>query len=567
MVNEPSGRSASLGCTIGRAARGVSSFAATMLIALLACVVVGAAYGQRERHAHERLGRVDFPVSCTAQSRAEFDRAVALLHHMTYPEAREGFRRIAAIDPHCAMAQWGIAMTLFQPLWPTRPGPRELRQGWEAVQKARALAPPTRRERLFVDAAAAFFREPRSPDYWPRIERWERAMAALYAAYPHDPEAAAFYALSQLASAPPGPGARAHADSAAAILMKLYEHNHDHPGAMHYMVHANDIAGREHESPEIIRAYAASAPHNAHALHMPTHIYTRLGQWDAVVRGNLQAADAALAQPVEASGGRLVWDEFPHAVEYLVYAYLQEGDDRHAAAQMERLRRTARLQPTFKTAFHLSSISARYALERHAWSEAMALEPRQPPALDWDRFTWPEAVTWFARGLGAARAGRPRDVPAADDRLGELEAAARSAKEDLFARNIHVMRLEVGAWLAQAEGRRDSSVAMMREAVELEAATPKHPVTPAPTLPALELLGDLLLDRRDSADASRALAAYEKSLELYPRRFNTLLGAARAARASSNPALARSFYEQLLAVAGGGTRVSALDEARSFLRR
>ena len=567
MANYPSGRPASFGETPERAAHSSSSFAAAMLIALLLGAVVAAAHGQREQHAHERLGRVDFPVSCNAAAQTEFDRAVALLHHMTYAEAREGFQRTATIDPRCAMAYWGIAMTLFQPLWPTRPGPRELQQGWDAVQKARELAPPTPRERLFVDAAAAFFDEPQSADYWPRIERWERAMAALYSAYPQDHEAAAFYALSQLATAPPGPGARAHADSAAGILMKVYERNHDHPGAMHYMVHANDIAGREHDSPEIIRAYAASAPHNAHALHMPTHIYTRLGQWDAVVRGNLQAADAALEQPVENGGGRLVWDEFPHAVEYLVYAYLQEGDDRRAAAQMERLRHTARLQPTFKTAFHLSSIPARYALERREWSEAMALQPRQPPTLDWDRFAWPEAVTWFARGLGAARAGRPQLARRADNRLDELEAAARRANEDLFARNIHVMRLEVGAWLAQAEGNRESSVATMREAVELEAATPKHPVTPAPTLPALELLGDLLLERGDSADASTALAAYEKSLELYPRRFNSLLGAARAARASGDSALARNFYEQLLAVAGNGTRKPALDEARSFARR
>jgi hypothetical protein len=545
----------------------VGSVVATMLVTLLSCAAVAAAHGQREQRAHGRLGTVDFPVSCSAAAQGEFNHAVALLHHMTYPEAREGFQRTAAIDPRCAMAYWGVAMTLFQPLWPTRPGPRELQQGWDAVQKARALAPPTRREQLFVDAAAEFFREPRSPDYWPRIERWERAMAALYSAYPKDPEAAAFYALSQLASAPPGAGARAHADSAAGILMKVYERNHDHPGALHYMVHANDIVGREHESPEIIRAYAFSAPHNAHALHMPTHIYTRLGCWDAVVRGNLQAADAALDEPVEEGGARLVWDEFPHAVEYLVYAWLQEGDDRHAAAQMERLRRTTRLQPTFKTAFHLSSIPARYALERHAWSEAMVLQPRQPPALDWDRFTWPEAVTWFARGLGAARAGQPLLARRAEDRLGELEAAARRANEDLFARNIRVLKLEVGSWLAQTEGNREASEATMREAVELEAATPKHPVTPAPTLPALELLGDMLLERRDSASASAALAAYEKSLELYPRRVNSLLGAARAARAARNSALARSFYEQLLNVARGGTRKPPLDEARSFLRR
>ena len=173
----------------------------------------------------------------------------------------------------------------------------------------------------------------------------------------------------------------------------------------HYLVHANDVPGRERESLEIIRKYQDAAPRNPHALHMPTHIYTRLGDWDAVVRGNLRAAEAALQVPA-GDRGQFVWDEFPHAIEYVVYAYLQKGDDHQAAAQLQRLQGTARLEPTFKTAFHLASTRARYALERHLWSEASSLVPRDPPTLNWDRFTWPEGVTWFARGLGAARLGR-----------------------------------------------------------------------------------------------------------------------------------------------------------------
>ena len=519
--------------------------------------------GQAPGHPEHALGTVDFPISCSARARAEFDRAVALLHHMTYPRARESFERVATIDPRCAMAHWGIAMTLFQPLWPTRPGPGELRRGWEAVQTAGTLEPPTERERLLVDAAAVFFREPESPDYWQRIRRWEQGMASAHAALPQDPEVTAFYALAHLAAAPPDTTLRAHAERAARLLLAVYERNPAHPGAMHYLVHANDVPGRERESLEIIRKYEALAPRNPHALHMPTHIYTRLGDWDAVIEGNARAATAALQQSA-GDRGQFVWDEFPHAVEYLLYAHLQRGADGEAAAQPKRLHETARLQPTFKTAFNLASTRARYALERHAWREARALAPREPASLDWDRFTWPEAVTWFARGLGAARDGSVHDARAAADRLGVLEKAADGGGEVLFARNVRILRLEVRAWLAHAERDTSASAALMREAAALEVATPKHAVTPGPTIPADELLGDLLLDQGRPAEA---VAAYERSLELYPRRFNSLLGAARAARASGADSLARARYQALLGVAARSSRRAALDEARTFVAR
>ncbi|HET9983260.1 MAG TPA: hypothetical protein VFQ38_06725 [Longimicrobiales bacterium] len=537
------------------------------LAIVLAAGLVGSAArgasGQAKEHGDHVLGRVDFPISCSAPARVEFDRAVALLHHMTYPGARAAFEETAKIDPRCAMAHWGVAMTLFQPLWPTRPGPEELRRGWEAVQTARSLHPPTQRERLFVEAAAAFFQEPESPDYWQRIRRWATATENVYAAFPRDPEAAAFYALALLAAAPSDSVSPANSARAASLLLGVYQRNPEHPGAMHYLVHADDAPGRERESLAIVRKYETVAPRNPHALHMPTHIYTRLGDWDAVIRGNARAAEAALRYPV-GERGRLVWDEFPHAIEYLVYAYLQEGADDRAAAQVERLQATPRLQPTFKTAFHLASTRARYALERHAWSEAMSLPPRQPPALDWDHFMWPEAVTWFARGLGAAHEGRLEEARAAAGRLDALTKAASGAGEPLFARNIRILRLGVGAWIAHAEHETAFSVALMREAAELELATPKHAVTPGPTLPAYELLGDLLMEQ---AHPAAALAAYERALELYPRRFNSLLGAARAARASGDESQARAFYQTLLEVAGGSTRAAVLEEARAFVSR
>jgi tetratricopeptide (TPR) repeat protein len=331
--------------------------------AVLLAVTAPDAAGQAHAHGDDTLGTVDFPVSCSTAAQVEFNRAVALLHHMTYPRARQAFEQVATIDPRCAMAHWGVAMTLFQPLWPTRPGPDALHRGWQEVQRAEALMPTTERERLFVAAAAAFFRSPDSTDYWQRIRRWEQALNTVHNTFPDDPEAAAFYALAHLAIAPVDTSHRGHAQRAATLLLGVLERNPDHPGAMHYLVHANDTPGRERDSLAIIRRYETAAPRNAHALHMPTHIYTRLGDWQSVIRGNARAAEAALSQPAGDSG-QFVWDEFPHAIEYLVYGHLQIGADREAAAQLKRLQETARLEPTFKTAFHLASTQARYVLER-----------------------------------------------------------------------------------------------------------------------------------------------------------------------------------------------------------
>lgn len=475
---------------------------------------------------HEQLGTVNFPTSCATAVQPGFTRAVALLHHMTYPEARKTFAQVAAADTQCAMAHWGIAMTLFQPLWPTRPSKEALQLGWNEVQKAAAL-PLTDRERMFVKQTEAFFLEPASPDYWLRIRRWEAAAEQAYTALPGDFEIAVFYALAHLATTPATEVTRSHADRAAEILERLYRQNRDHPGVMHYLVHANDVAGREGQLLDITRKYEEVAPHNPHALHMPSHIYVRLGDWAGVIRGNLKAAAAALQQPA-GEHGEFVWDEFPHAVEYLVYAYLQQGAYDQAAKQVARLRSTERLEPSFKTAFHLTSVQARLALERRDWNAAAAMVPREPANLEWDRFPWAEAVGRFARGLGLAHLNRLNEAGAEAARLAELEDLTRKGGEELFTRNIRVLRLELDGWLAGQRGQPDSARALLEQAAALEASTPKHAVTPAPTLPAEELLGDFLLGARRPADA---LAAYRRSLSLYPRRLNSVRGAAQAERA------------------------------------
>jgi tetratricopeptide (TPR) repeat protein len=508
----------------------------------------------------EQAVTVHFPVSCDESVQADFDRAVTLLHHMTYPQARAAFQEIAERDSGCAMAQWGIAMTLFTPLWPTRPSAADLQQGWDAVQKGRALAPPTAREREFVGAAAAFFQDPDSTDYWARIARWETAMAAMHTAFPGDTEVSAFYALALLASARPGPSAQEHSRHAVELLEPVLRDNPSHPGAMHYMIHANDLPGREHNDLDIVQGYEKVAPDNPHALHMPTHIYTRLGDWDGVIRGNLRAEAAALKYPA-GDQAQYVTDEFPHAIEYLVYAYLQQAEDQKAAAQIKRLYATVHLEPTVKTAFHLASTRARYALERHAWAEAAALEPRSPTTVAWEQYPWPEAVTWFARGYGAVRRGKDVEARSALGPLQELEGRATQAGEEIFARQIQILRLDLAAWAAHAMHDDDSAIATLQQAVELEASTPKPAVTPAPTIPAAELLADLLTELKRPREA---LAAYQLSLQRFPKRFNSTAGAARSFAATDDAANAEKMYCQLLQLAEHGSRAE-IAEARRFV--
>lgn len=543
--------------------RRTGRLATTIAVVVTLSLPCHSARSQSHPHAGGSLGDVDFPVSCDPSLQPAFNRAMSLLHHMTYPEARRVFEEIVKRDPSCAMAHWGIAMTLFQPVWPTRPGPEDLRRGWALVQKARSLAPPTRREQLLIDAAAAFFRDPDSTDYWKRIHAWAAGMERCFDAFRSDPDVAALHALALVATVPADQVASRNNARAAEILTRVLEQNRRHPGAMHYLIHANDAPGREHQSLVVLQWYESIAPDNPHALHMPTHIHTRLGNWSEVVRGNLKAAAAALEQPA-GDQGQYVWDEFPHAIEYLVYAWLQTGSDDSAAAQLARLRETPGLEPSFKTAFHIASTQARYALERKAWEEAAAIVPREDVRVEWDRFPWPEAISWFARGLGAARDGSEDDARESLARLTELGSKSAQAGEKLFARNIEILRLGLAGWIARREGENDSAVSSLTQAAELETATPKHPVTPAATLPAYEQLGDLYSELGRRPEAAEA---YRKSLQVNPLRLNSLLGAARAFAAMDSVRQADNHYRQLRDVVKGGIRKEILAESEAYLAR
>jgi tetratricopeptide (TPR) repeat protein len=508
------------------------------------------------------LGAAHLPSHCAAALQPRFDRAVALLHHMTYPQARAAFADIAERDPGCAMARWGLAMTLFQPLWPTRPTRADLERGWALSQEGLALAADDVDAQGWLRTVAGFFREPQSADYFGRLDAWAQALADLHASRPDDVEVAAFRALALLATARPGPALREHSDAAVALLRPILRANPQHPGAMHYIVHADDIPGRESADLDVVRRYEQVAPDNPHALHMPTHIYTRLGDWDSVVRGNLRAAAAALKSPAGAHG-EWVWDEYPHATEYLVYAYLQLGDDDAARARIDALRAIPNLEPSTKTAFHIASTRARYALERGAWAEAAALDPREPAGIDWDRFPWAEAVGVFARGYGALHAGDRERARSAVDRLQQLEARAGAGGETVFARQIAMLLLDLSGVLAHADGDDGGALERLREALRLEGDTPKPAVTPAATLPAGEILGDLLMALGRPGDA---LAAYRQALQAFPHRFNGTLGVARAAAASGDSGAANAAWCELARLAKPGTRAARLTEVDVFRR-
>lgn len=504
------------------------------------------------------LGRVVFDVSCAPPAKAEFQRGLALFHHMTYPVAYAAFETVTELDESCAMGYWGKAMTLFQPLWPTRPSERDLEQGWGLIQVARDEGGGTEREREFIRTGEAFFDPEGSPDYWTRIQRWADASAELHETYPDDREAQALRALSVLATASLHGDPAGHHARAAGMLAEILADEPTHPGAVHYTIHANDFAGRADSSLGVVRSYGEIAPENPHALHMPTHIFVRLGLWDEVIEWNIRAAEAALAQTA-GPNGEYVWDEFPHAIGYLTYAYLQQAEDDAAVETIQRLRAVPNLQPTFKTAFHVAATAARYALERKAWEEAAALASRPSDRLQWERYPWPESIAVFARGLGATHTG---DLEAAEQsirRLSELVEEAQRSGEAVFVAPIQIMLLELRAWYERESGNPERALELMREAVELEARTPKHPVTPAAILPAKELLGDLFLSLNEPA---RALVAYREANAEVPGRFNAILGLARSHAALGDTEAAERFYARLLAVAPADSDRAGVVEAR-----
>lgn len=495
--------------------------------------------------ADDSIGSVDFRANCEAPARAGFDRALGLMHHMMYVQARAAYEDVARAHPDCAMAHWGIATTLFQPLWGTSPSADEITRGREAIKRAGELV-NGEREQLLIDATAAFF-EPDTDRLQPRLAGWIKGMTDAYEAFPDDPDVASLYALSRLALALESDDRYALHDEAETVLRRIWEDKPRHPGAVHYTIHATDADGRAGNAIEIINSYGHIAPNVPHALHMPSHIYVRLGDWPSVIDWNQRSARAAVGHK---SGGATSF-HYLHALDYLVYGYLQRGEDSAAHQVWESAQANGPHQANFPGAFHLASIPARLAVEARDWEAAAAIQPRVPDYIDWDAFFWPEGISWFARGLGAVHTGDLATAREAEQRLATLSDSAKSSADRRFSTYIEVDRLILAGWIAQAENEPELALERMHTAGELESTVEKHPVTPGALLPPYEALGDLLLalDRPEEA-----LAAYERSNQTWPNRHNTLSGAVRAARASGDKQAAEAWSQRLREVAPNDER-------------
>ena len=514
------------------------SLVVTLTVLLLAGAPVASA------HDGERLGSVHFPTSCKPEVQADFERAVALLHSFWYEEAQKAFAALTAAEPTCAMGYWGLAMSVYYPLWQP-PSPAMLAKGSAAIARGQALT-ASPREKDYIHAIATYYRDHDKVDHRTRALAYEKAMELVAQRNPEDREAAVFYALALNATADPTDKTYAKQRRAGAILEKVYAVEPNHPGVAHYIIHSYDYASLAGQALVAARGYAKIAPAVPHAQHMPAHIFTRLGLWQESIDSNLASAAAGKAYYAR-QGKTAVWDQTLHALDYVVYAYLQTGQDRQARAVLEDLRAMPRAEPeNFVAAYAYAAIPARIALEQRRWSEAATLTAGSP-TFPWEQFAWGQAITAFARALGAARAG---DVAAARAEVQKLEGyrtALVAAKQTYWAEQVEIQRQAAAAWVARAEGKNDEAVKLMRAAATLEDSTEKHPVTPAPVVPARELLGDLLLDVNQAA---QALAEFEASAQRDPNRLNGILGAARAAELSGDAGKAKTLYARAVALAG-----------------
>jgi tetratricopeptide (TPR) repeat protein len=520
----------------------------------------------QEMHPHkheqgEKLGRVNFGVSCNKVAQQKFNRAVALLHSFWYDEADKAFAEVTRTDPKCGMGHWGVAMASYHPLW-AAPLPAELARGSSAVQKANAISARTPRERDYIAAITTFYQDAERLDHRTRAIAYEKAMEKIHLRYPRDHEAAVFYSLALLGTALPSDKAYANQKKAAAILNRILQAEPNHPGVAHYLIHSFDYPALAPLALNAARSYAKIAPSSPHALHMPSHIFTRLGLWHESISSNIASAEAARSHAVKTTGALNFKDEI-HAMDYLAYGYLQSAQDRKAREITDQVFRMNKFdEVVFQVAYALAAIPARYTLERRQWSEAAALKVH-PTDFPWRKFTYAEAMTHFARAIGAARSGDIAGASHAVQRLAEIKVGLDAAKENYWSTQVEIQRLTAAAWLAQAEGKSEEALKLMRAAADLEDTTEKHPVTPGVILPARELLGELLLEQRQ---AQAALKEFEASLLVSPNRFSGLYGAAQAAEASGNRPKAAMFYAKLttLAERGDGTRPE-LKAAKVFL--
>ena len=498
---------------------------------LLTLLVWPAAPALAQEHGHpegdpSELGEVAFPSSCDAEVAPRLERAVAMLHSFWFETATGEFEAVAKADPSCAMAHWGTAMVLMgNPMTRVIPPSERLSAGRAAAERAVELAADaSHREQMYAAAVLAYYAT--EGGFAERMTAHESAMDALRTAHPEDPEATIFYGRSAVANAPPEDLTFARQIAAAELMRPLFEAQPRHPGLAHYIIHAYDAPPLAERAREAAFAYAEIAPAAPHALHMPSHIFTRLGYWEESIETNDRSAQAS-EEP----------DAAVHPMDYMVYAYLQLGRDGEAKAVVERAVDNPDEFYGGLLGYNFAAMPARYALERDDWATAAQL--RVPVGA----LPYVEAVTRFARSIGAARSGDPDAAQAEAEALAGLQAKLAADGDTYWATIVRAQRVATDAWIARARGDDATAVLLAREAAEVEALVEKHPVTPGPLIPASELLGDLLLELDQPA---QALEAYEATLEREPRRARATYGAARAAEAAGKREVAERYYRDLL---------------------
>lgn len=510
----------------------------------------------------ETLGTVHFTVSCNADAQERFTRAVAILHSFWYEEAEKAFKSAADADPNCAMAWWGVAMSEWHPLW-YPPPPPALKAGAAAAEKAEAIGGKTDRERRYIGAIADFFRDSATRDYRTRALAYEHDMAELHARFPDDREAAVFYALALDTTALRTDKTFANQKKAAAILEPIFAEQPNHPGVAHYLIHSYDSPPLAADGLKAARRYAAIAPSVPHALHMPSHIFTRLGLWRESAETNRRSAEAGQAYAKKTWGDGVAWDQSLHGMDYLAYAYLQLGEDRQARALVDEVMGFKKVTPeTSGAAYAMAAIPARYAVERRDWAAAAKLEP--PPATaNWTKFPATSAMITFARSLGDAHTGNLAGAKAEIEKLAAARDALAKANDKYWSDQVEVERRAAAATLAEAEGRHAEAIRELRAAADAEDAMDKAAVTPGAIVPTRELLADLLLAR---GQPGAALAEYKRVLATSPNRLRSLYGAAKAAAASGGTAEAKSYFRQLDRMAGKtGSARPEIAEATAYL--
>jgi hypothetical protein len=534
------------------------------VLVVFAALVATSAAAQEHDHggAVEKLGTVHFPTSCSAAAQPTFDRAVALLHSFEFGRAIAGFEATLKTDPSCTMSYWGIALSRWGNPFAVGAKPAgPMQQGRAAIERAKAQPPKSEREVAYVDAAAILYTNIESMPQAARVNAYRQAMEKLAARYPDDTEASMFYALSLAFAADPADKTYANQNKAGEILQKLFLKQPDHPGLAHYIIHSYDVPPLADHALEAARRYAKIAPASPHALHMPSHTFTRVGYWQESIDTNIASAEAAKKDGV-------VGEEL-HASDYQTYAYLQTGQDRAALRVRDSIPEIfARLNPSqpggaapsSAAYFAVAAIPARYALERGDWKAAVALEPKPT------QFPYTEAMTYFARALGAAHLGDAATVRASIEGLQQARERLTQANEPYWAEQVEIQRLGATAWLALVEGRKQDALTQMRTAASREDATEKSAVTPGPLAPARELVGEMLLQMNEPA---QALKEFEATLQKEPNRFRALAGAAKSAAAAGDRATARRYYDQLvkICVKGDTPGRAELQEARRAASR